>query len=656
VTINDTRSGAPEGNDVLTSVEQLKFADQTVDLANIFPTIAENLSMPQSKVFSYLLPVGVTAEIISQGNMGLAEVTGDGRTLIFTAPSNRIGSTSFTYRLRDTATGIINSRTQNVEIFAGQTMGYQLQQESSVANFTGAGAVNGTLNTVQKLKDGGFAVVYRSNSGLWVRRYDENMNLSPAVAPVQVAAINSDQIEPRTVALNDGGFMLVWSGYNGGNNLQLGEIYMQRFDAQGQKVGNHFMVNVEQNGYQMTPSMTVLANGNLVVAYDVANFPAGGYQWNVNWSSWIDVRHFDQSGNPTSSEIILTETGNYTKKLSPAVAALDNGGYMIVYALADQSMNGTRLLGQLMNANGTKNGGEFIVSEGDTIRNIPTITKLRDGSMLVIWSSGDGSNYGLFGRRYTASGVADGNEFLVNPGTLGAQQSPSVVALSDGGYFVSWMSQNDGVSSGWDVWGKRFDRNGNIVSSGFVDANGQSLGSYIRLNSNIGGNQMDPTVIEMDDGDLMLTWQHIPSSGQPTINMVRFNATLDTNHILDGTSANNILMGGVGSDTLRGLAGNDDLRGGAGADYLSGGAGDDTYRIEIGGGVDHIDNQDDTGSDTVAFGSGIGRDDLWFSQNGFNLNIERLGTTDKLVIDNWYAFDTQKVDAFTLADGSTLDR
>ncbi|MBS4018314.1 MAG: cadherin-like domain-containing protein [Dechloromonas sp.] len=72
---------------------------------------------------------------------------------------------------------------------------------------------------------------------------------------------------------------------------------------------------------------------------------------------------------------------------------------------------------------------------------------------------------------------------------------------------------------------------------------------------------------------------------------------------LIGNAGDNFLAGGGGSDRLDGQAGNDTLHGGQGNDVLIGGVGNDTYLINLGDGLDWID--DVSGNDTVRFGTGL---------------------------------------------------
>lgn len=77
---------------------------------------------------------------------------------------------------------------------------------------------------------------------------------------------------------------------------------------------------------------------------------------------------------------------------------------------------------------------------------------------------------------------------------------------------------------------------------------------------------------------------------------------------LVGNAGDNFISGGGGSDRLDGQAGNDTLDGGQGNDVLIGGTGNDTYLINLGDGLDRID--DVSGTDMVRFGTGLSLDNV----------------------------------------------
>jgi Ca2+-binding RTX toxin-like protein len=112
---------------------------------------------------------------------------------------------------------------------------------------------------------------------------------------------------------------------------------------------------------------------------------------------------------------------------------------------------------------------------------------------------------------------------------------------------------------------------------------------------------------------------------------------------LTGSSAANVLLGGAGNDTLNG----DD-----GADDLQGGADSDSYVFNIGDGSDSID--DASGSlDTIIFGAGIDPDDLTFTVNGNDLNVD-YGNDDFDIIGQLNGAGTKQIERVQFNDGSIL--
>jgi len=121
----------------------------------------------------------------------------------------------------------------------------------------------------------------------------------------------------------------------------------------------------------------------------------------------------------------------------------------------------------------------------------------------------------------------------------------------------------------------------------------------------------------------------------------------ELNNHLTGNSAGNILQGGAGNDRLNGKEGND---------TMIGGNGNDVYIFGRDYGVDTlIDSDAAPGNvDTVRFLPGISADQIWFQRVGDDLEASIIGTTDKMVINDWYLGSANHVERFKTADGLTL--
>lgn len=112
-------------------------------------------------------------------------------------------------------------------------------------------------------------------------------------------------------------------------------------------------------------------------------------------------------------------------------------------------------------------------------------------------------------------------------------------------------------------------------------------------------------------------------------------------------------------NVLTGNRGNNILTGGGGDDILIGGAGNDTYVFARGDGRDQVNDSDATrGNQDVLQFKDIKQTNLWFSQEGQDLRIDVLGSSDRVTIKDWYVGGTSgtdhRVERIRTADGNTL--
>jgi hypothetical protein len=162
-------------------------------------------------------------------------------------------------------------------------------------------------------------------------------------------------------------------------------------------------------------------------------------------------------------------------------------------------------LGQRYAASGSPLGGEFrvnTVSAGNQY--YPGVASDGVGNFVVIWSSADGSDTGVFGKRFASSGVPLGGEFRVNTYTTGIQGrsvlAPSVASDTAGNFVVVWGSDpQDGFFAG--VFGQRFD------------GAGAALGPEFRINSYTTNNQQSPSVGADGAGNFVVVWTSYSQDG-----------------------------------------------------------------------------------------------------------------------------------------------
>jgi Ca2+-binding RTX toxin-like protein len=430
--------------------------------------------------------------------------------------------------------------------------------------------VNTTTNSDQQfasvtgLNGGGFVVTWMSDGqdgsgyGVYGQRYDASGAADGSEFLINTTTAGA-QISPSVTALNDGGFVVTWvshdqdgSGYG---------VYGQRYDASGAADDGEFLINTTTANAQLSPSVTALNDGGFVVTWRMFNGHDGS-------GSGVYGQRFDAAGAADGSEFRINTT-TAGAQISPSVTALNDGGFVVTWEFYGHDVRSWGVSGQRYDASGAADGGEFLINTTASSEQLsPSVTALNDGGFVVIWKSDgqDGSGYGVYGQRYDASGAADGSEFRINTTTVGNQNFPSLTALNDGGFVVTWVSDGqDG--SGYGVYGQRFD------------AAGAADGSEFLINTTTAGSQLFPSLTALNDGGFVVTWQSPDQDGDGDgIYSQRYEPSGTFTVSATGTSGDDNMVGGLGPDTLDGLAGNDTLLGNDGNDVLDGGDGNDELR------------------------------------------------------------------------------
>jgi len=110
------------------------------------------------------------------------------------------------------------------------------------------------------------------------------------------------------------------------------------------------------------------------------------------------------------------------------------------------------------------------------------------------------------------------------------------------------------------------------------------------------------------------------------------------NDQLDGGAGNDRLKGGEGNDVLLGGAGDDVFTGGAGDDVMDGGQGENRFEFAAGFGQDRVQPKAADGATHVyAFATDLDPASFRFVRiNGFDLQVAVQGSTDSLLIQNFF--------------------
>ena len=309
---------------------------------------------------------------------------------------------------------------------------------------------------------------------------------------------NATQEDGQIVALGDGGYVVAWTdgsrAYNPAGTAVLG----QRYDAAGQRAGGEFNISQLVVGDQSSPAVAALPGGGFAVAFvDSAN------------NGDIYVRRYDVNLNLVGTDTIDASAAATTQ---PSLTAFADGSYLVAYTVGPAGT--TDIEGRLVSPAGVV-GSPFTIHSDPDDSDSSQLATLSNGNFVVVFRDDDNFLEDTVRFRVLqpdGTGVAQGfvsgagqedsdgdvaalrdggfviahrvDDFMASNDDLhvtifdndgnavrdfelapGSNNDPDVVALTDGGFVVSWEGLEPGV--GEEVRAQRLDAAGNLVGSRF---------------------------------------------------------------------------------------------------------------------------------------------------------------------------------------------
>jgi hypothetical protein len=330
-----------------------------------------------------------------------------------------------------------------------------------------------------------------SNWGVYARRFNND-----GVSVGNEFKVNTytaaNQWKSAAAMDADGDFVIVWESVNQDGSGY--GIYGQRYNNAGTPQGVEFRVNTTTTNSQRDPAIAMDADGDFVVTW--ASMNQDGQQWGVY------ARRYNNAGEPQSGEF-LVNTYVASDQEKPAIAMDADGNFVITWESYGQDGTSEGIYAQRFTNSGAAQGNEFMVSSHMTgIEAIPSVAMDSQGDFVVTWMSWfqDGYTWGVFAQRYNFLGMAQGGEFLVNNFTSNHQYYPAVAMDNDGDFVITWASKyQDG--SYYGVYARRYN------------GGGMAQGSEFRVNTYTSANQRHQTIAMDADGDYVIAWTSFGQDG-----------------------------------------------------------------------------------------------------------------------------------------------
>jgi len=322
------------------------------------------------------------------------------------------------------------------------------------------------------------------DADVWFQRFDSAGNRLGSNERINTDITLGWQGDPASAMTPDGKFLFTWEDRRAIGNS---DVFAQRFDAWGNRLGNNFRVSDSAvAGDQDISGVYYAPNGTALVAWDDRRNGLTGD---------IYAQFLNPDGSPRDTNFRVNDDPvGMANQYEPAVRGDDSGRFVVVWMDGrGHNPSDWNIFGQRFSLNGTRLGGNFYVTSDDSIQWSPRLGVGPAGAFVVTWDDRRRGNYDIYAQRYNPAGQPQGDNFRVNGDSGSADQYGSGIAINSAGEFlIVWTDRRNGDE---DIYAQRFDSAGNRLGSEFVVND-----------DNSGTNQAGPAVVARPDGGYWIVW------------------------------------------------------------------------------------------------------------------------------------------------------
>jgi hypothetical protein len=263
-------------------------------------------------------------------------------------------------------------------------------------------------------------------------------NGEPLSNPIGVnLEVDGDQDSPEVARLSTGGHIIVWRNGSGGKSEIRGRI----FASNGTRIGSEFSISAPGSICQ-NPVVAALGDGSCVVAWSQRE--SRGVMSDVYYQK------LDAVGARIGGAALANHYTSLNQR-TPAIATLRNGDFALAWVSEEQSASDSvDIIGRVFQPDGTARGAEFRVNQGLNSCANPALIGLSNGGILFAWSDLDleslATNWDVKIRAYSSNLEPSSTPSSINSQTKGRQYRPKLTQLAAGA-MVTWTSFGQ---DGWD--------------------------------------------------------------------------------------------------------------------------------------------------------------------------------------------------------------
>ncbi len=283
----------------------------------------------------------------------------------------------------------------------------------------------------------------------------------PIFAATPVTTWEYDQIRPAiTYNSKVNEYLAVWEDHHWGNGNDW-DIYGQRIGSDGLPVGGRFGISWDNTQHRQNPTVAVnTSNGEYLVVWEYEYSPT---------DHDILARRLSSDGTLIGNEFVIANLTN--NESSPAITFNPfYNEYLVVWKQftgSEEFFQGD-ILAQRINADGTKNGSSFVITDQAYDEGAPAVAyNSVNAEYLVVWESQPLDDYNITGQRVASNGGLLGSDILISNWSYNQRRPKAAYNSQDNQYLVVWEDHHLGGAPEGDIYGQLINNNGSLLGSNF---------------------------------------------------------------------------------------------------------------------------------------------------------------------------------------------
>jgi hypothetical protein len=294
------------------------------------------------------------------------------------------------------------------------------------------------------------------NGDIYAQRYDSSGNPLGTNIKVNDDVGDADQEWPAAAMDALGNFLIAWTDHRNDTT----NVYAQRFDPLGTRLGSNFKVN--EGGAGSSPAVAMYGSGDFTVTWYHYDYP----------EREIYAQRYNSSGTPLGSNFRVNDDTT-DLQFEPAIA-VDSSGNSVITWRDDRNypLYAQDIYAQRYNSAGTPLGANFRVND-DSMQETqwaPAVAMDASGNFVITWWG-----FYIYAQRYDSSGNALDSNFQVSenyPEPPWPRYPPAIAVDESGNFTIAWEDWRHGELRA-DIYARTYCSSGEPLGHNYSVANSE---------------------------------------------------------------------------------------------------------------------------------------------------------------------------------------